>query len=195
MVRREPLCVKFGSFHSNMVCSLTSQGNQNMYYWMMVVSSAWSALIPQWWIQTTASLCILKFRNFTKDWIWKWNSRFLCFWSSDKLWMKPWKERRLYVYYAQNPKFLFLPHCTVSCSYFVSFGYQGHHHLPETRGLCLSEEQTVSTVRVFPNTNWIILSLFNSCSVPILFFCCILNETDVFRYWDQEWLETKLWEW
>lgn len=22
-----------------------------------------------------------------------------------------------------------------------------HHHLPETRGLCLSEEQTVSTVR------------------------------------------------
>ena len=24
---------------------------------------------------------------------------------------------------------------------------QGHHHLPETRGLCLSEEQTVTTVR------------------------------------------------
>lgn len=23
---------------------------------------------------------------------------------------------------------------------------QGHHHLPETRGLCLSEEQTVTTV-------------------------------------------------
>lgn len=29
---------------------------------------------------------------------------------------------------------------------------QGHHHLPETRGLCLSEEQTVSTVRTVPNT-------------------------------------------
>lgn len=26
---------------------------------------------------------------------------------------------------------------------------QGHHHMPETRGLCLSEEQTVSTVRMF----------------------------------------------
>ncbi|KAI8558861.1 hypothetical protein RHMOL_Rhmol04G0129100 [Rhododendron molle] len=25
----------------------------------------------------------------------------------------------------------------------------GHHHMPETRGLCLSEEQTVSTVRMF----------------------------------------------
>jgi len=80
MVRREPLCVQFGSIHSNMVRLLTSQGNQDMYYWMMVVSSAWSVLILQWWIQTSASLCILKFRNFTKDWIWKWNSRFLCFW-------------------------------------------------------------------------------------------------------------------
>jgi hypothetical protein len=47
MVRREPLCVKFGSIHSNMVRLLTSQGNQDMYYWMMVVSSAWSALILQ----------------------------------------------------------------------------------------------------------------------------------------------------
>lgn len=28
-----------------------------------------------------------------------------------------------------------------------SFSFQGHHHMPETRGLCLSEEQTVSTVR------------------------------------------------
>lgn len=26
---------------------------------------------------------------------------------------------------------------------------QGHHHMPETRGLCLSEEQTISTVRMF----------------------------------------------
>jgi hypothetical protein len=90
--------------------------------------------------------------------------------------MKPWKERRLYVYYAQNPKFPFLPHYTVSCFFWV----QGHHHLPETRGLCLSEEQTVSTVRVFPNTNWIILSSFSSCSVPILLFCWILNKTMMF---------------
>lgn len=27
----------------------------------------------------------------------------------------------------------------------------GHHHMPETRGLCLSEEQTVSTIRQRPN--------------------------------------------
>lgn len=47
MVRRERLCVKFGSIHSNMVHLLSSQGNQDMYYWMMVVSSAWSALILQ----------------------------------------------------------------------------------------------------------------------------------------------------
>ncbi|KAI8559579.1 hypothetical protein RHMOL_Rhmol04G0185300 [Rhododendron molle] len=32
----------------------------------------------------------------------------------------------------------------------------GHHHMPETRGLCLSEEQTVSTVRMFAR-------LWNSC--------------------------------
>ncbi|CAI9116653.1 OLC1v1017852C1 [Oldenlandia corymbosa var. corymbosa] len=28
----------------------------------------------------------------------------------------------------------------------------GHHHMPETRGLCLSEEQTISTVRMRPRT-------------------------------------------
>jgi hypothetical protein len=27
----------------------------------------------------------------------------------------------------------------------------GHHHLPETRGLCLSEEQTVTTVFILPS--------------------------------------------
>jgi hypothetical protein len=41
------LCVKFGSVHSNMVHLLISQGNQDMYCWMMVESSAWSALILQ----------------------------------------------------------------------------------------------------------------------------------------------------
>jgi hypothetical protein len=53
-----------------------------------------------------------------------------------------------------------LPPYTV-CQLIVFCGYQGHHHLPETRGLCLSEEQTVSTVRVVRNTNRIILSSFN----------------------------------
>lgn len=28
---------------------------------------------------------------------------------------------------------------------------QGHYHMPETRGLCLSEEQTISTVRDLKN--------------------------------------------
>ncbi|KAI8558864.1 hypothetical protein RHMOL_Rhmol04G0129100 [Rhododendron molle] len=35
----------------------------------------------------------------------------------------------------------------------------GHHHMPETRGLCLSEEQTVSTVRMFASPFSCILSL------------------------------------
>lgn len=30
--------------------------------------------------------------------------------------------------------------------FIICFCVQGHHHMPETRGLCLSEEQTVSTV-------------------------------------------------
>lgn len=74
------LCMKFGSVRSNMVHLLVSQGNQDTYCWMMVESSAWSALILQWWIQANVNLCILKFRNFMKVWIWKWNSRFLYFW-------------------------------------------------------------------------------------------------------------------
>jgi hypothetical protein len=60
--------------------------------------------------------------------------------------MKPWKERRLYVDQSwtihDSPVF----HYTNVSKYFVSCGNQGHHHLPETRGLCLSEEQTVSTI-------------------------------------------------
>ena len=65
--------------------------------------------------------------------------------------MKPWKERKLYVDYAELNNHIFFNYVT-SCNYFVSFGNQGHHHLPETRGLCLSEEQTVSTVSTVPNT-------------------------------------------
>ncbi|KAM0042265.1 putative protein DA1 [Helianthus debilis subsp. tardiflorus] len=30
----------------------------------------------------------------------------------------------------------------------------GHYHMPETRGLCLSEEQTISTVRFEKTKNW-----------------------------------------
>lgn len=32
--------------------------------------------------------------------------------------------------------------------------FQGHHHMPETRGLCLSEEQTVSTVRILLSSSF-----------------------------------------
>lgn len=35
---------------------------------------------------------------------------------------------------------------------------QGHYHMPETRGLCLSEEQTISTVRDMKN---ILLSFYS----------------------------------
>lgn len=44
-------------------------------------------------------------------------------------------------------------HCRPSLfSYKIEFYFfflgQGHYHMPETRGLCLSEEQTISTVRI-----------------------------------------------
>jgi hypothetical protein len=33
-------------------------------------------------------------------------------------------EKAVCLYYAQNPKFSFLPQYTVCCNYFVSFGYR-----------------------------------------------------------------------
>jgi hypothetical protein len=41
------LHVKFGSIYSKIVRLLISQGNRDMYCWMMVGSSAWNALILQ----------------------------------------------------------------------------------------------------------------------------------------------------
>lgn len=52
--------------------------------------------------------------------------------------------------------FYFFPFCFYSypslffCFFF--FNYGKNHHMPETRGLCLSEEHTVSTVRIPSNS-------------------------------------------
>lgn len=51
--------------------------------------------------------------------------------------------------------------------FFIPFE-KGHHHLPETRGLCLSEEQTVSTVRVLTIKHIYELFLF-----PDIFQICL----------------------
>ena len=77
-----------------------------------------------------------------------------------------------------NANIFILQLCT-----FISFGLhlmlifilfllrQGHHHMRETRGLCLSEEQTVTTVGITS-------PVFNSCH----FSCndiCILYQTSI----------------
>lgn len=53
------------------------------------------------------------------------------------------KDPCLLLSHSNDPKLS----CLLYFSYFFTFSCQGHHHLPETRGLCLSEEQTVHTVR------------------------------------------------
>lgn len=54
-----------------------------------------------------------------------------------------------YELFAQFSTF-FLLLCGVELIVFGSF--QGYHHMPETRGLCLSEEQTVTSVSLLNNS-------------------------------------------
>lgn len=67
-------------------------------------------------------------------------------------------ERHVIVYLVPSCRFIFFHTCISPHSYWfpvknislmLSFHpfCQGYHHMPETRGLCLSEEQTISTVR------------------------------------------------
>lgn len=80
-------------------------------------------------------------------------------------------------------------------SYSVSVYDQGHYHMPETRGLCLSEEQTISTVRVFLKTIVFIVLLFFSKETLIIAQQLIYTDLKIIRFQGDHDLEqeTKPW--
>ena len=47
-------------------------------------------------------------------------------------------------------------------AYCITCARKGHHHMPETRGLCLSEEQTVNIVILF-TISFLSLSYMHLC--------------------------------
>lgn len=55
-----------------------------------------------------------------------------------------------FIFFCPKMCFFYSLHFVFCCFLFHYFHCcgQGHHHLPETRGLCLSEEQTVTTVGI-----------------------------------------------
>jgi hypothetical protein len=72
-----------------------------------------------------------------------------CSWLNGKHLMKVWKGRAKWV-----PFQFFCNILLRKCLMITAFAFfQGPHHMTETRGFCLSEEQTASSVRTIPQAN------------------------------------------
>jgi hypothetical protein len=50
-------------------------------------------------------------------------------------------------------------------AHYLICAQKGHHHMPETRGLCLSEEQTVNIVILFTSPSLSLSPSFCDCSL------------------------------
>lgn len=142
---------KFFYSYTKNICSIS------LITLLMLAACRCKIYITWWWSEAVPR--VSRFCNYGYSWMptsLPWNPRILwrikyeswttgsspSGWEASSKWghggrkeCKAWTLKALSV----RGNFLSLVYHSANCG-------QGHHHLPETRGLCLSEEQTVTTV-------------------------------------------------
>ena len=89
--------------------------------------------------------------------------------------MKPWKERRLYVYHAQNPNFLFLPFVLLGVTILFSVDTRVTIIFQKQEDCAYQKNRLLARWELFQTPIGLFFSSFKSCSTLLLLFCWVLN--------------------